>query len=86
MVIFKVLKKLLGKKYEIKDLREVKTIIGWQITRDPIVRTIKINQSAFIRDFVIEKKLIDCNANVIPMKVGSAIKMNDSEDYKETKL
>ena len=86
MATLKALKKLLGKKYEMKDLGEVKTIIGWQITRDLAVRTIKIDQSAFIRDLVIEEGLTNCNANVIPMKVGSAIEINDSEDYEETEL
>ena len=69
-----------------KDLREVKTIIGWQITRDLAVRTMKIDQSAFIRDLVIEEGLTDCNANVILIKARSAIEMNNSEDYEETEL
>lgn len=46
----------------------------------------KIDQSAFIRDLVIEEGLIDCNANVISIKARSLIKMGDSEDYKETDL
>lgn len=32
--------------------------------------TMKIDQSAFIRDLVIEEGLTDCNAPVIPMKAG----------------
>lgn len=43
----------------------------------------KISQSAFIQDFDIEKKLIECNANIILMKTGFAIKMTESEDYKK---
>lgn len=46
----------------------------------------KIDQSAFIKDLVIEKGLIDCNANIFPLKVGSAIEMTNPEDYKETEL
>ena len=53
--------------------------------RKSITYTIKINQLAFIRDFVIKERLIDCNANVILMKTGFAIEMNDLEDYEETK-
>ena len=86
MATLKALKKLLGKKYKMKDIGEVKTIIGWQITRDLAARTMKIDQSAFIRNFVIEEGLIDCNAKVIPIKAGSAIEMNDPEDYEETEL
>lgn len=82
-----ILKKLLAKKYEMKDLQKVNTIIGWQITRDTAVRTMKIDQSAFIRDLVIKEGLIECtNANVISMKIGSTIKIIEPDDYKETDL
>lgn len=56
------------------------------MTRDISTQTNKIDQSAFIRDLVIEEKLIKCNANVIPIKARSAIKMTDSNDYNETNL
>lgn len=86
MTTLEALKRLLGKEYGMKNLGEVKTIIGWQITRDPTAHTLKINQSAFIRDLVIEEGLTDCNANVIPMKAGLAIEMTDPKDYEETEL
>lgn len=37
------LKDMLAKKYKIKDLNKVKTIIGQQITRNTVTYTIKIN-------------------------------------------
>lgn len=43
----------------------------------------KIDQSTFIRDLVIEKGLIECNANVILMKAGSAIEMIGPNNYEE---
>ena len=86
MVILKALKKLLGKKYKIKDLGEVKTIIGRQITKDSVAHTMKINQSAFIIDLIIEEGRTDCNANISPMKRGSAIEMNNLDDNKDTEL
>lgn len=46
----------------------------------------KISQSAFIQDLVIEEGLTECNANVIPMKAGSAIEMTEPEDYEEADL
>lgn len=82
----KIFKKRLSKEYEMKNLGNIKTIIGWQITRDPIMHTMNIDLSIFIRDLVIEKRLIDCNANVTPMKVRSAIEITDPEGYKETEL
>lgn len=69
-----------------KDLGEIKTIIGWQITRNLVVHTMKIDQLVFIRDLVIEKGLTDCNANVILMQASSAIEMTDPKDYEGTKL
>lgn len=44
----------------------------------------KVHQSAFVLDLVIDKRLTNCNVNVIPMKVGSSIKMTDPEDYDKT--
>ena len=80
------LKDMLAKEYKMKDLSKIKTIIGWQITRDAATHTIKINQSAFIRDLVIEEKLTECNANVILIKTGLAIKIFNPDDYDEIDL
>ena len=86
MKTLNALKQSLAREYDTKDLGEIKTIIGWQIERDTAASTMKIHQSAFIRDLVIEKGLIDCNANVIPMKADSSIKMSDPEDYEEANV
>lgn len=69
-----------------KDLEEVRTIIRQQITRDLALGTTKIDQSAFIRDLVIEKGFIDCNATLISMKASLAIDIPDADDYDITKL
>lgn len=61
-------------------------IIRWQISQDTALSTMKINQSAFIRDLVIEKDFTKCNVNVIPIKAGFEINMREFEDYKETDL
>lgn len=43
-----------------KDLEKVKSsIIRWQLTQDLVLGTMKIDQSAFIRDLVIKKSFID---------------------------
>lgn len=44
----------------------------------------KIYQSAFVKDLVIDEGLSNCNANVISMKAGSSIEMIDLGDYQET--
>lgn len=81
-----MMKKSFGKQYDMKDLREVKLIIKWQIDWDTTSETIKISQSEYIQVLVIEERLLECNANVIPMKAGSTIKMTESEDYEEADL
>ncbi len=86
IVALKTLKASLAKEYDTKDLGEVKTIIAWQIHRDFVAGTMKIDQSVFIRDLVIEEGLTNCNANVIPMKAGSSIEMADAENYEEADL
>ena len=50
------------------------------------MRTMKINQSIFIKHLVIEERFRDCNTNVISMEARSAIEMNNPEDDKETEL
>lgn len=57
MAIFKILKKSFSKKYDTKNLEEVKIIIGWQIKQDTIAKTMKINQLVFIQDSIIKKTL-----------------------------
>ena len=86
MVTLDALKKSLAMEYNIKDLGKVKTIIGWQVTRNMATYTMKIDQSAFIKDLVIEEGFIDYNTNVIPIKAGSAIKMSKPNNYDKTDL
>lgn len=81
-----VLKQFLAGEYDTKDLGEVKMIIRWQIERDTTANTMKVQQSAFVRDLVIDKGLTECNANVIQMKAGSSIEMTDPEDYEKINL
>lgn len=66
--VLQVLKNKLGTKYKIKNLSKAKTIIGWQITRDTSLHMMKINQSAFIRNRVINEELTNYNTNVILIK------------------
>lgn len=47
---------------------------------------LKIDQEAFVQDFVIEEELTECNANVILMKTGSSIKINKFDNYEEIEL
>lgn len=46
----------------------------------------KIDQLAFIKDLIVQKRLIKCNPNVIPMKTSSAINISKVKDYKKTDI
>ncbi len=86
MSAMQTLKNTLEKEYEMKNLGKINTIIRWQITRDTAIHMMKIDQSTFIRDLVIEEGLEKCDTNVIPIKADLAIKMLDSKDYNKTDL
>ena len=43
LITFEVLKKELSQKYSIKDIGEILTIIGWQITQDSVSQSLKID-------------------------------------------
>lgn len=79
------IKAKLKEEYNVKDLGEVKYIIGWQVTRNHELSTLKIDQSAFIRNLVEEEDMRDCNAVTTPMKTGNFIEMQD-DDYEEVDL
>ena len=80
------LKDSIVKEYNVKDLREVKIIIRWQVTRDLDTGTLKIDQSAFIRNLLESENMTDCNSVNIPMKVGCFIDMQELGDYKEAEI
>lgn len=46
----------------------------------------KIDQSAFVRDFIQEEGISDCNLVNILMKVGNFIDMQEVDDYKNVDL
>ena len=48
--------------------------------------TIKIDQSKFIKDLVIDERLINCNITVILIKADLVINIPNVDDYEETEL
>ena len=80
------LKQNLSKEYDMKDLEEVKIIIGWQITRDLFIKTIRVSSSPYIRDLLKEENFTNCNALTTLMKASSFIKINKSDDYDKANL
>jgi hypothetical protein len=56
----------LAKRWEIKDLGEVKRILGLEITRDRAKRTIKIAQTAYADEIIAEYGLTDAREAKLP--------------------
>ena len=79
-------KESLKSEYNIEDLEEIKTIIGWQVIQNLDVGILIIKQSALIQDLLREKNLADCNSVNIPIKTRSFIKILKPDDYKKADL
>lgn len=75
------LKNHLIKEFNMKDLGEAKTIIGWEITRDHKAGTLKIHQNGYIRDLIDSEGMTPCHPTVLPMKVGSFFSMDQAGDH-----
>lgn len=84
--IINVLKTFLRKKYDTKNLRKAKTIIAWQISLDMGLKIIKFDQSAFVKDLVMEKELTEYNTNIILKKTSSILKIENFKDHKKVDL
>lgn len=72
--------------YDTKDPEEIITFMWWLVHQNTAADMIKIHQSKFVRDLMIEEGFTNYNANVILMKASSSIKMTDSKNYKEANL
>lgn len=74
------IKKQLSDEFNMKDLREAKTIIEQEITKDLYIKTLKIDQKVYIRDLLESKKMSFCHPIVFPIKVLSTIPMDQVDD------
>lgn len=83
ITILDILKKLHGKEYKEKNLEKVKIMISQQITRDSAIFIINNHQLEIIKDFVMKKKLLNYNINIIPIKTILVIKITCLKNYKK---
>lgn len=80
------LKEQLIQEFNMKDLGEAKTIIGWEITRDLQAKTLKIDQKGYIRDLLESEGMSSCHPTVLPMKAGSSLTLDQAGDHIQTDL
>lgn len=69
------------KKFNMKDLREVKIIIKWEITQDLTAGTLKTDQKRYIQDFLKIKKKTSCQPIVLLVKTSSIFFLDQAGDY-----
>jgi hypothetical protein len=79
----------MAKRWDIKDLGEVKKILGLEITRDRTKRTIKITQTAYLDEILAEYGLTDAREAKTPSASQEALeptsvndKLADSDQYR----
>jgi hypothetical protein len=63
-------KRTLGQRFKIKDLGDLKNLLGMHITRDRVARTVSINQSQYISDMLDKHGMTDCSPSILPMDHG----------------
>lgn len=85
-VLLDQFKDSLNNKYNVKDFKEVKITISQQVTWNQNIKTLKIDQSAFIQNLYKKKNPINGNTINILMKAENFIKMIKDNDYKKTDL
>ena len=69
-----------------KDLREVKTIIGWEITRDLAIGTLRIDQKGYIQDLLKSETMTSCHPTVLLVKAGSTLLLDQVSDNQQADL
>ena len=69
-----------------KDLGEVKTIIGWEITQDLTANTLKIDQKGYIQDLLKAKEMTFCHPTVLLVKAGSTFFLDQAGDHQQANL
>ena len=80
------LKNQLIQEFNMNNLGEAKTIIGWEITRDFQVGTIKIDQKDYIRDLLKSEGISLCHPTVRLMKASSSLTLDQVGDHLPTDL
>lgn len=86
MTILNIIKTLFLREYNMKNFEKIKTIIKWQIIREPLSNIMKIDQSIFIQDLIIDKNLSDYNANIFSIKIVFTINITEADIYKKENL
>lgn len=64
-----------------KEIGKVKTIIGWEITRDLQAKTLKIDQKGYIRNLLEAERMSLCHPTVLPIKASLVLFLDQARDH-----
>ena len=82
----KWLKDQVIRKFSMKDPREVKTIIEWEITQDLATGTLKIDQKGYIRDLLESEEITLYYPTVFLIKASSTFLLDQTGDHEQANL
>ena len=80
------LKDQLMREFSMKDLGEVKTIIGWEITQNLAAGTLRIDQKGYIRDLLESEGMTSCHPTILPVKADSTLLLDQAGDHQQADL
>ena len=67
--LIKEVKGVLSKKFNMKNLEEVRMIIKMWIIHHQLKRLLTLNQASYIQDVLQEESLLSCNSVLLNMRV-----------------
>ena len=73
-------KQLLTKEFDMKDLGTAKRYLGINITRDRKARTLKLNQSEYVKDILERYGMSSCNGATIPLDPSLPLQKSKDSD------
>lgn len=74
------------RKFNIKNLKKVNTIIKQEIAQDFAANILKIDQKKYIQDILKSKKMILYNSTIFPVKTSSTFFLNQISNYQQANL
>ena len=80
IIVVQEFKEAIAKRWEIKDLGEVKRILGLEVTRNRLARSIRITQTVFTDEVMSEYRLADARSASTPSGNSESLEPVSAKD------
>jgi len=80
MAAINKIKKVLRRRFEIKDLGEAKVILWLEISRDKTLGTLKLSQGKYAAQVLEKFGMAECNPIATPLEVGLQLTKSEKSD------